>query len=114
MNSMNAKRIALLGSPQMRQSMTVPQPAKKVARLSSVTCRTATTTHASTRRRQQHECAVCQISMTWGSAHAAPLALLAPHACAPDTQVHACMHARLHVYMSAPASMQQCAVQAAS
>jgi hypothetical protein len=40
MNSIKAKRIALLGSPQMRQSMTVPQPAKKVARLSSVTCRT--------------------------------------------------------------------------
>jgi hypothetical protein len=34
---MNAKRIALLGSPQMRQSITVPQSAKNVARLSSVT-----------------------------------------------------------------------------
>jgi hypothetical protein len=35
---MKAKRIALLGSPQMRQSITVPQSAKNVASDSSVTC----------------------------------------------------------------------------
>jgi hypothetical protein len=34
---MNAKRIVLVGSPHMRQSMMVPQSQKKAARLSSVT-----------------------------------------------------------------------------
>lgn len=35
MNSMNAKRMALLGSPQMRQSRILPQSEKNAARFSS-------------------------------------------------------------------------------
>lgn len=101
MNSMNAKRMALLGSPQMRQSMTVPQPAKKVARLSSVTCRTAT--------RQQDAgsstSAVCQHDMGWCSRWA-PWLVLAPQACAghAGARVRACVHGCMCTCQSACSS----------
>jgi hypothetical protein len=63
--------MALLGSPQMRQSITVPQSAKNVARLSSVTCRHSAGTHTRTRtharthahtQQQQQQQHCCQIN----------------------------------------------------